>query len=254
MKYFLTAIWALVCVGVLAYSHIHWNQQTAVQAVDSELEPVVEKIIANDHNSNSDTYMKLAANWPQSAKEQFKLALKEGKPFKILFVGSPSAEWENAVTQKLIENYGSARIMTAKHLYDGTSEDFLAENKQVELVAEKAQMVIIEPFLLNDNSIITIDGTLANLTLIIDAVKAENPDTTFILQPSNPIYLPKYYSTQVDALKGYAEENKITYLDHWTAWPATDDPKIKDYLVENDPNEKGNQAWAQFLIEHFVNK
>jgi hypothetical protein len=253
MKYFLTAIWALVCVGVLAYGHIHWNQQTAVQAVDSELEPVVETF-SND--VSSEKYIKLASKWPQTAKQQFKIALEEEKPFKILFVGSATSEWETAVTKDLLESYGSERIMTAKQSYDVTSEDFLAENKQVDLIAEKAQLVVIEPFLLIDNGSIPIDATLSNLTEIMNAVKAKNPDTTFILQPSNPIYLPKYYSTQVEALKGYAKENKLTYLDHWTAWPATDDPKITDYVVEGKkgPTEKGNQAWAQFLVDYFVNK
>ncbi len=251
MKYFLTAIWTLVCVGVLAYGHIHWNQQTAVQAVESELEPVVEKV-SND--VSNEKYIKLANKWPQAAKKQFKLALEEEKPFKILFVGSPAAEWENAVTQNLIEYYGSERIITAKQIYDVTTENFLSKNKQADLIAEKAQLVVIEPFLLIDNGVIAIDATLSNLTEMIKAVKAENPDTTFILQPSNPIYQPKIYATQIEALKGYAKENNLTYLDHWTAWPATDDPKIKDYLVENEPNDKGNQVWAQFLVEFFVNK
>ncbi|MEH7252011.1 SGNH/GDSL hydrolase family protein [Neobacillus niacini] len=254
MKYFLTAIWALVCIGVLAYSHIHWNQQTAVEAVEPELEPVVKK--ASNNSNNIEIYMKLAKNWPQTAKEQFKLALEEEKPFRILFVGSSASEWEKAVSQNIIESYGSKRITTAKQIYDVTSEEYLAENKHVELAVEKAQLVVIEPFLLIDNGTITIDATLSNLTEIIEAVKAKNPNTTFILQPSNPIYLPKYYATQVEGLKGYAKENNLTYLDHWTAWPATDDPKIKDYVVEGKkgPTEKGNEAWAQFLVEYFVNK
>lgn len=82
------------------------------------------------------------------------------------------------------------------------------------------------------------------------------PDSTFILQPSYPIYLPKYYATQVQALKDYAVANNLTYLDHWTAWPATDNSEIKNYLIEgqNGPNEQGTQVWTQFLVEYFVKK
>jgi lysophospholipase L1-like esterase len=254
MKYFLTALWAFVCIGVLAFSHITWNKQTSVQALLSEPSPKIEQetIDAN----NEDESIKLAANWPDGAKEQLLLSLKEGKPFKILFVGSTALQWEKQVTEGLAESFGDGRIVTALHTYDVTSKDFVSENIQAEIASEKAQIVVIEPFLLNDNGNFAIDVTLANVTKIMEEIKAENPDTTFMLQPTHPIYLPKYYSTQVEALKAYAEENHITYLDHWSAWPATDDLEIKNYLNEDQsgPNEKGNQAWAQYLVEYFAKK
>lgn len=255
MKFFLTGLWGLVCLSVLVYGHIHWNKETAAKA-DAKA-PVVEMQESQQSNDvNFDQYLALAANWPESAKQSFKQALESEQPFKILFVGTTANQWEAEVTQRLAESYGSEHITTAIHTYDQTSKDIVAENKQLELAAEKAQLVIIEPFLLNDNSKVKIDDTLANLTKIIEDVKLSNPDTTFILQPSYPIYLPKYYSTQVEALKEYAAENNLTYLDHWTAWPATDSPEIKDYLNEDQssPNENGYQVWGQFLVKYFVNK
>jgi hypothetical protein len=250
MKYFLTAVWAIVCIGVLAYSHLHWNQQTAVKAV-------VEPILTNETNEADFTkYLEIAAYWPNEAKEQLKLAFKEEKPFKIVFVGSTAMEWEKNVTQQLTQSYGSDKIITTLHTYDLTTENFIAENKQLELAAEQAQLIVLEPFLLNDNGKLKIDVTLANLTKIMEDIKTENPETTFILQPSNPIYLPKYYATQVEALKTYAAENHLTYLDHWAAWPATDNPEINNYLKEDQsgPNEQGYQVWSQFLITYFIKK
>jgi hypothetical protein len=254
MKYFLTALWAMVCIGVLVFSHISWNKQTAVQAVLSDPAQTVEQE-SNDVNIST-KYIELAANWPEKAKEQFELSLQEGKPFKILFIGSSTSEWEKVVSQSIAESYGSERILTFLHTYDLTSKEFVAENKQLELAAEKANLIVIEPFLLNDNGKVKMDATLTNLTKIIEDIKAENPDTVFILQPSFPFYLPKYYSTQVVALKKYASENNLTYLDHWTAWPATDNIEINGYLNEDQsgPNDKGYQAWAQFLVEYFVKK
>ncbi|MDQ1000323.1 lysophospholipase L1-like esterase [Neobacillus niacini] len=250
MKYFLTAVWAIICIGILAYGHIHWNQQTAVKAV---VEPDL-----NQETSETDyaDYLALAANWPEEAKQQFKLALEEEKPYKILFVGSAAMEWEKSVTQSLSENFGSDRVITAKHTYNLSSKDIVAENKQVELAAEQGQLVVIEPFLFNDNGKLKIDVTLSNLTKIIEDIKAANPNSTLILQPSYPIYLPKYYSTQVEALKEYATANNMTYLDHWAAWPATDNPEIKNFLNEDQsaPNEQGYQVWGQFLTDYFVNK
>jgi hypothetical protein len=252
MKYFLTAIWALVCIGVLAYSHITWNKQTGVQAVVSKLAEKDEQ--ENKNVNDNEEYLNLAANWPDTAKEQLRHSMEEENPFKILFVGSTALQWGEVVSQGLTESFGSERISTAHYTYDITSNDFVAENKQLELAAENAHLIIIEPFLLNDNGTNTIDVTLANLTKIIGDIKAKNPDTTFILQPSYPIYLPKYYSTQVEALKEYAVANNLTYLDHWTAWPSTDNPQINDYVNQSGPNEQGLKVWAKFLVEYFVNK
>jgi hypothetical protein len=254
MKYLLTALWTMFCIGILAYSHITWNKQTAVQAVVSDSEPTVKQD-SNGQNAD-DHYMELAANWPEAAKEQLKLSLEKGNPYSILFVGSTALQWGNQVTQSLLESFGSERITTELYTYDLTSNDFVAENKQLELAAKKAQLIVIEPFLLNDNGEVPIDATLANATKIMENIKAKNPDTTFILQPSYPIYLPKLYSTQVQALKDYAVANNISYLDHWTAWPATDNSEIKNFLNEgqNSPNDQGNQVWAQYLVEYFVNK
>jgi lysophospholipase L1-like esterase len=250
MKYFLTAVWAIICIGILAYGHIHWNQQTAVKAV---VEP---EFIEEATEIDVADYLALAANWPEEAKQQLKLALEEEKPYKILFVGSADMEWEKSVTQSFSESFGSDRVITATHTYELSTKDIVTQNKQAELAAEQAQLVVIEPFLLNDNGKLKIDVTLVNISKIIEDIKAANPNTTFILQPSYPIYLPKYYSTQVETLKEYAAANNITYLDHWTAWPATDNQEIKNYLNEDQsaPNEQGYQVWAQFLTDYFINK
>lgn len=249
MKYFLTVIWGIICVSVLAYGHFHWNQQTAVQAVEPVFSQDTSEI---DH----DDYLELAANWPEPAKEQLKVALEHNQPFKIAFVGSTAMDWAKNVSQSLSDSFGSDRIHTAQFTYDQTTKDLIAENKQVEIAAEKAQLVVIEPFLFNDNGKLKINATLANVTKLMEDIKTTNPDTTFILQPSYPIYLPQYYSVQVEGLKQFAAENTITYLDHWTAWPATDNPELQEFLTEgeNGPNDNGNQVWAQFLVDYFVNK
>lgn len=106
MKYFFTVIWGVICLGVLAYGHIHWNQQVAVKAV----EPVISQEITETDYS---IYLEMAENWPETAKTQLKRKLEAEQPFKILFVGSSSMEWEKSVTQSLSENFGSDKIHTA---------------------------------------------------------------------------------------------------------------------------------------------
>jgi hypothetical protein len=127
----------------------------------------------------------------------------------------------------------------------------------LEIAAENAQLVLFEPLLLNDNdAFVSIGKTLANITQIIEDVKKTNPDTTFILQPSYPLYNAKLYPLQVAALRDYAKKNNLTYLDHWQAWPDTSDLKLKDYLQDGNSgaNEKGNKVWGQFIVDYLVNK
>lgn len=59
---------------------------------------------------------------------------------------------------------------------------------------------------------------------------------------------------QTAKLKQYATQNQIAYLDHWTAWPDTNNVQLKNDLLadQSAPNEKGNQIWSQYLIHYFI--
>ncbi|MEH7180561.1 SGNH/GDSL hydrolase family protein [Neobacillus vireti] len=265
MKYLLTALWAFICIGILAYSHIHWNQQTTARADDIPTTTLDQESVSAENESNVleeqsndvniDKYIMLAANWPETAKQSLKQAIENKKPFKILFVGSAVNQWEKQVTQSLSDSFSSEHVITSTFSYDLTSKEIVDQGKQLEVAAEKAQLIVIEPFLLNDNGKVSIGNTLNNLTKMIETVKAKNPETTIILQPSYPLYKAKHYPKQVTALKAYAFENQLTFLDHWTQWPASNDPELNNYLNgKSGPNELGYQVWAQFLVEYFVNK
>jgi hypothetical protein len=196
-------------------------------------------------------------NWPAAAQAQFQQFVNQKKPFKILFVGSNALTgWVNDAKQQVVDAYGKDALQVAVHTYDLTTADFLKKNDELEIAAEKAQLVLFEPLLLNDNGKIDIDATLANITKIIKDVKATNPDTTFILQPSYPLYNAKYYPVQVNGLKEYAKKNNLVYLDHWQAWPDIKDQKLKDYLLADSTgaNEKGNQVWSKFIVDYLVGR
>lgn len=137
-----------------------------------------------------------------------------------------------------------------------TSQEFIDENKQEELAQEKADLILFEPFVLNDKGHVVIETALEYLDSIIDDVKEDNPNTTFILQPPQPVYDPGFYSVLVGALEKFAEDNEITYLNHWSAWPETSSPEIQDYLVTgpSGPNEKGHDLWAGFLADYFISE
>jgi hypothetical protein len=267
VKNFLTAIWIVVCIAVLFIGHKYWNDKTEVKAnsdksditytVSNEKKDKIKK--SNVKVDKSTELLSLAKNWPETAKSQFQQSLQKKTPFKILFVGSNAIGkdgdgWAQDAAKKLINTYGSKQIKTDILIYDTTSTEFVEKNNQLEIAAANAGLIIFEPFLLNDNGKVEIQNSLDNISRVMADVKETNPTSTFILQPSYPLYGAKYYPLQVEALKKYANDNKITYLDHWTAWPNSSDPRLKDFLLEGQsgPNEKGIEVWEKAVEDYLV--
>ncbi|MCQ6279994.1 hypothetical protein [Bacillus sp. EB600] len=262
MKYFFTTVWAIICVVVLFYGHSYWSQRTAVKAeTDQQINYSVTPETAKTNEPNVDEILAKAQNWPEPARQQFQQSVQQNKPFKILFVGSTALGTKDQgmlkdVVQQLTESYGKDHIEISVHTYDVTSKEFLGNNDQQEIAAEKAQLIVFEPFLLNDNGKVAIGDSLNNLTKVIEEEKAATPETTFVLQPSYPLFGAKFYPGQVAKLKQYADQNKLAYLDHWTAWPDSANAKLKDYLLpdQSGPSEKGIQVWSQYLINYLIHK
>lgn len=262
MKVFFTTVWAIICLVILFYGHSYWSERTAIKAeIEKKAASPAIQVTRQTNEPNFDEILAKAQNWPESARQQFQKSLEQKQTFKILFVGSAALGNKDQgmlkdVIQQLNDSFGTNHISIAVHTYDVTSSDFVAKNDQLEIEAEKAQLIVFEPFLLNDNNKGNVKVTLNNLTKVIGDVKAANPDTTFILQPSYPLYAAKYYPIQVAKLKQYAAQNQITYLDHWTSWPASTDKALNDYLLPGGtgPNDKGNQVWSQYLINYLIHK
>lgn len=261
MKVILTTVWGIICVVILFYGHSYWSERTEVQ---TEMEKhAANSSIQGTAKSNKATYEDILAkaqNWPKTAQQQFEKSLKEDKPFKILFVGSAALGAKDQgmlkdVVQELNNTYGD-HVTISIHTYNGTSMEFVANKDQQEIAAEKAQLIVFEPFLLNDNGKVAIEDSLTNLTTVMEEVKTANPDAVFILQPSYPLFGAKHYPGQVDKLKQYAEQNNIAYLDHWTAWPDYHNKQFISYLSpdQSGPSEKGIQVWSQYLIRYLIHE
>lgn len=252
IKYILTSLWVLVCAVVLLIGHSHWAHKIVAHSNDTET------VLAADTEEKTvdvDTLLAKAKNWPSTAQEQLKNSLKDKKRFKIVFVGTKEMDgWDGSLSAKLADAYGKENIDFTALTYDTTTKEFVTKDNQLEIASLKPQLVVFEPFLLNDNGKVEINDTLANLTKIIGDVKAADPGVTFILQPSYPIYNPKIYQLQVNALKEFSVKNKLVYLDHWGAWPNIHDVKIKEYVTtdQTGPTEKGNQVWLKYLSDYFI--
>jgi hypothetical protein len=267
MAKLITALLGVAFIVVLFLGQSHWNQQTTTTVQAKPVSPSQQSSPAKIDSPTDDRAMEekqllsFTSNWPAASIDRFTQTLKEKKPFKILFVGSPALGSESAGTfpliqEKLIETFGDKHIQVAIKTFNSTSTQFIKSNKQAEIAAEQADLIVLEPFILLNNGVILMDVTQQNTTKIIDDIKTKNPETAFILQPSYPVYQAKIYPRQVDELKKYAEKNQLTYLDHWTSWPDSDSDAMKAYLLpdKSAPSNKGDQVWSESILHFLISK
>ncbi|WP_251552255.1 SGNH/GDSL hydrolase family protein [Neobacillus muris] len=264
MNKVLTVLLGIIFIFVVIAGQAHWKNKAADASAGKAPSPV-EAVSKSQAKAEADTtlpdLLRYTANWPDDSVATFKQALEEKRPYKILFLGSEAMGTETTgayslVKQKLLDTFGENTVQVSLKTFKTTSAQFLSSQKQTEVADEKADMIIFEPFILNNNGNVTINNTKKDLEKIIDDIKAENPKTVFILQPSYPLYQAKIYPTQVADLKKYAEENNLPYLDHWTAWPDSNSDEMKPYLLPNQsaPSDKGNQVWSDYLIHYLISQ
>ncbi|MDR6121152.1 hypothetical protein QFZ87_000749 [Bacillus sp. SLBN-46] len=263
MKNVLTILLGIACAAVLIYGHSYWNQRIEAAPPKTTESPKSQKTTteANENQELDSNLIAYTANWPKAAVERFKKTHSEKKPFKILFVGSPAIGSDTAgtypiVKEKLLTTFGEKNVQVAIKTYNSISTQVIKNKGQEEIAAEEADLVVFEPFILLNNGNVFIQNTFDDITTMIDAVKAKNPDATIILQPSYPLYNAKIYPHQVAQLKQFAEQQQISYLNHWTAWPDASTEAIKEYLSpdQSAPSEKGDQVWSAYLLNFLISK
>lgn len=265
MKTLLTTILALTCAVILIWGNMYWKEKSIVSgsaedpAIESskiETSPLKEDEGAKAGPKDFAAYTK---NWPEEGAVAFEKARKEKRPFELLILGSESlgdesTGWAYQVKNGLESFYGQD-ILAVKILTSTKDTLAFVRDNGPDLVAkENPDLILFEPFTLNDNGVVRIEDSLENIETIIDTVKEANPDAAFILQPPNPIYQPKLYATQVEALKDYAAENSIVYLNHWEAWPDVESEEIQSYLQDGTPNEEGHKVWGQYVADFLIGK
>lgn len=258
MKSFLTTCYAIACIIFLVISNSYWTNKTTIHI---EASKNVTKVVAADRVDHSLTQLlPLTKNWPVQSVERLKQAIYEKSPFKISLVGSTAlggeTGWAAQTKARLLESYGAEFLTVDIIEYDSTSTHFKEDEKLAQLVELNGDLILLEPFILNDNGEVVIEDSIANVTTIIETVKQTNPEVVFLLQPSYPIYKATRYPVQISELKKYAEENAIPFLDHWTAWPSADSEEVKEYLAadQSQPNENGHLLWSEFISNYFISK
>jgi hypothetical protein len=262
MKHFILILLTISCAVILLLGNQQWKEKVQVKksSTSAETNAADGEADQEDQEDQTDKLLQYAAKWPAEAQDNFNASLKAGRTYKIVIAGSPALApeqtgWPAIVKQELEMVYGKAVDVSVKS-FDLTSQEFISDGKHEELAAELADLILLEPFILKDNGKVGNDLAAENYSEILNAIAAAKEDAVVILQPANPLSKAIFYPQQVEALKAYAETNGLPYLDHWKAWPETENER-RELLDTGDPsypNEKGHQLWADYIIDYFISK
>jgi len=254
MKAIIIAVLSVLLAAVLVVGNIHWGKSQA-----SSSHAIKNSSSNIDNSIDSNYYLNFADAWPEGAQTQFETKLKNNETYHIVLLGSEAIGNTKTgllpnLKEALTDTY-EKYVSIENIVYKDTSSNYVLNDETKKLIKQKPDMIIFEPFLLADNNVVDIYTTLANISTIIKETKEELPNATFILQPANQIYNASLYPTQVAALKGYAEKEGITYLDHWENWPDGKSKEVLDYInSDGTPNEKGYEIWSNYITDFLIKK
>ncbi len=117
-------------------------------------------------------------------------------------------------------------------------------------------MILFQAPFITDNNKIGNGNSVANTQKFIRSLSNSMKDVTVMIQPPNPVYNAKNYPKAVEALKQFTIQNDYTYINHWEAWPNSNNKDILSYLQDEFgfPNVKGQEVWAQYIVNYFIAK
>jgi hypothetical protein len=261
MKRFFIVSAMVLCVISVIGGHFYYNKKLEQTASAAKLElkssPSKEVSTKNPATKKNEVVNSFS-NAPKGVAQLYKKKNEKGESLRLSLVGSESTSldegtWANIFKKKMNDTYGKNVEIDVTDFGELTSLEVTNDPKYNTLLEKKSDVVIIEPFLLNDNGEVRLEDTLFILNKIVDDLKTANPDAIVILQPSNPIYMPQIYAEQVSGLEDYAKENKIPYLNFWDSWPSVDSEEVKKYYDKETllPTKEGHQLWADYIFNVF---
>ncbi|NMH70543.1 SGNH/GDSL hydrolase family protein [Bacillus sp. RO3] len=259
MKTFSLILLGIICAGVLVYGNMYWQERTSVSG--SEQTAIVTESKAEEEETGVEDYDSLIGNWPEEAQTMYKESIESGTPYRLAIVGSLALGaddngWSEQLRTELIDTYGDT-LEVEIFQYDITSLTFVNGEQVEDVLGYEPQLVLFEPFSLNDNSNgVGGENNQESIEIFERKLKEQNEEVVMILQPTHPIAGATYYPMQIEALKEFAEEKGIPYVDHWSAWPVEDEEALGELLVDGQemPSEDGHELWAEYLVQYFVSE
>ncbi|MBU9675105.1 SGNH/GDSL hydrolase family protein [Planococcus sp. CP5-4] len=249
----------LACLGILVFSYLSWQDKlqgagTPEQTASTETENTDSETQTTQTESTSDDSVntELLANMDERVQELFLQKTSEDETLQLLIAGSEALESGNPgyaqrLKTSLEESYGDSIEVTIEAV-SGTSDSL----KYVDLTAGY-DLALLEPLTLMNNDRVSIEDERQDVQDFSARLEQANPEALVILHAPQPIYGAGYYLAQVQALEEFASLYDYPYIEHWDAWPDTDDIALKEHLTEDAvPNDKGAETWATELTTYFI--
>jgi|SRR5690606_30821188 len=257
MKNVITIFIVALCTLTIVLGKIHWNYKIKAVSDNNGEQPKTEQ--AQNQKSELNKIETLAKHLPEPLQNKIKAAKTEKTPLTILALGSDATAegngtWTSILQKKLDKAYGPGVFdIVVENYGDELSINIAQQETYKSAFEHNPDIVLFEPFLINDNGKVAIENTLESIDMIINKFQENNENITIMLQPPHPLHKAVYYPNQVKALEEYAEKNNYIYLNHWDNWPDYNSDEFLDYIDSDAmPNTRGHQLWADYLAKYFT--
>ncbi len=266
--YFLIVLFT--CFIILITSYIQWRvklssfnniQTTSVKTEErssNEGEKVPEKLKSEitDTTNISDLLLK-TANQDQVVQDLFKKRFDSGEKVNFLIVGSTymnsgSPGYGDQLSLALTETYGNHIQVEVKAL-EGSSSTLVDDLKNIFNPSTHYDIVLLEPFTLNNNGVVTPEDQHKHIVLIQKKIQSFVPDSVLVLHPAQPLPNGVFYPKEVQVLREFAQSKNIPYINHWGQWVDANSA-VKNGLVDDnsEPTTEGAKVWSNALINYFI--
>lgn len=250
----------------VVFGYMHWNQKLA--NVPKE-EIIVSTNITNtkgksEKNTVESTYKieDLTTSLPADVATFIAEAAKSGETVELVIMGSQAntmgdRAWPTIFQEEMKLAYDNLFNITVYGDEDViTTIDVVNGNLHIERLDVTPDIIILEPWILNNNGDVLIEHTMEHIKWIVEDLEAVNEDAFIFLQPANPLFNAIKYPLEVDELKAWSNQEGHHFIDHWNNWPDYMTEEIKGYILENGyaPIELGHQVWAEYVGNLFIAK
>ena len=238
----------ILAIAVIIYGSYHYKGR--VNSISAKTAESNENIKEVEQKIKISQFELLSKNLPK----KIVTLLKEKKHVNLLIVQEDKQQnndYSSLLTERLSDNYGDDVWSVSVLSYEDQTSNDLVEGDFVKQVnGKKADLILFEVPLMNDNGVVRSEDSIANLQKVIDEI---DKSSIVVVQPNEPIYQSEFYPKEVAAFKKAIEKKDITYLDNWSAWPNYMTQAFTEYIGENkNLNEKGQELWGNYLSQYFI--
>lgn len=238
----------VIAIAVIIYGSYHYKGR--VNRISAKSAETTDNIKEVEQKIKTSQYELLSKNLPK----KIVTLLIEKKHVNLLIIQEDKQQnydYSSLLTERLNDNYGDGVWSVSVLSYeDQTSKDLVKSDFVKQVKEKKADMILFEVPLMNDNGVVRSEDSIVDIQKVIDEI---DKSSLVVVQPNEPIYQSKFYPKEVAAFKKAIEKKDITYLDNWSAWPNYMTQAFKEYVGENkNLNEKGQELWGNYLSQYFI--